>query len=199
MGKSVKDIIIDEFKEENREVIDWTLYDSQLIATASARNDLIFFQNTVGGVGRARTNMHNQGVLPSPESFLVTQIWCLFLNSSGLAFQGDNTAHDQPINVFISQGYWSFYSGEKMMVAGSLNEMRTQEQEAVFAGSPPDGEVHDISPKWRKFYLRKPIVIGSVRQFRLEASVVAPAAGDGYSASTSLMYWYLRGLKRRNA
>lgn len=197
--KSVRQKIIDEFKDEAREVIDWTLYDSQLIATASARNDLIFFQNTIGGVGRPRTNMNNSGVLPAPESFLIMEIWTLFFNSDGVAFQGDNTAHDQPINVLCAQGYWSFHSEPKVMIEGSMNEMRTQEQEAVFCGKTPATEVQDLSALWKKFYLRRPIVVGTARHFRLEASLVAPAAGDGYATTTSLMYWFLRGLKRRNA
>ena len=200
---SVKNRIINEFRNEPREVIDWTLYDSLLLSTASAVNNLTFFQNTVGTVGRARTNMQNAGLLPSPEQMIIEEIWCFFVNSDGVAFQFDRDNNDTPINVFLSKGWWDFEVEPAIMYQGHLSELVTPAEEIVFDCLTGDAAADQTLPFadtaiYAKLYLREPIVLGSTRHFELRTTLTTPAAGDGYSITTTLMYWFLKGQKRRN-
>ena len=64
-----KNFIANQAAKEGRENPDWILYDS-LKTTANVSNGLTFFQNTIGSVGKARTNMQNAGSLASPKTFL---------------------------------------------------------------------------------------------------------------------------------
>lgn len=195
-----KEKLIREFERERMEVIDWTLYDSHFIATASGANHLTFFQQTIGQVagGRERTNMKNAGVLPSPESFMVEEIWCGFVNKSGVALQYDGTAHDHPINVMIARGFWDFKREPSTFYEGHMTELFTPMSEQTWDAVAPASVVAGVNSVWAKLYLRKPIIIEANRHFQLTADVIAPAAGDGYATDDTLMYWYLRGRKRRN-
>ena len=194
-----KQRIINEFKGEGREVIDWTLYDSQYIATASAVNRLTFFQNTVGGVGRARTNMVNAGLMPSPEQFLVEEIYCLFVNDDGGALVYDKTNSVHPINVFLSQGFWDFTIEPAVKYQGHLSELVFPfEENSMQDDNTPDTIIFGEGHEYARLYLRKPFVLGSARHFELTCTLTAPAAGNGYAIDDTLMYWFLKGWKRRN-
>jgi len=196
---SARDQIVNEFKNEGREVIDWTLYDSQLIATASAINRLVFFQNVIGTVGRQRTNMQNPGLLPSPEQFLVEEIWCSIVNSDGKRLIYDTTAHDHPLNVFLAQGHWDFQIEPKIMYQGHLSELIIPHEEYIYVTSAPSNVIVGHGGQYAKLYLQEPFIIGSARHFELTCSLLAPAAGDGFATTTTLMYWFLKGWKRRNS
>lgn len=197
---NLRNDIIREFENEGMEVIDWTLYDSQFIATASGVNNLIFFQQTVGQVagGRQRTNMKNSGQLPAPENFLIEEIWFQFVNASGLALQFDATNHDHPVNVFIAKGFFDFKREPATFLEGHFTELFSQMGEQTFDAVAPASVVAGVNSVWGKLYLRKPIILGTARHFEMSAQLTAPAAGDGYSASDTLLYCYLRGRKRRN-
>lgn len=195
---AAREQIINEFINEGREVIDWTLFDSLFISTASAQNRLVFFQQTVGQVGHARTNMNNAGLLPAPEQFLIEEIWCTIVNTDGVRLQYDITNHDHPLNVFLAQGYWDFNVEPKTMYQGHLSENILPHEEYTYVTSAPTNVIVGHGGQYAKLYLREPIVLGSTRHFDLTATLTAPAAGDGFATSTTLMFWFLKGLKRRN-
>jgi len=197
---SVKSILANNMKGEQRELMDWILYDSILLATASANQTVTLFQNTVGSVGIARTNMSSAGMLPSPQSFLVTGITMFILNSDGTPFffAGGAGPSVHPANAIFNQMTWKLrvdpstdYSGHGFEFWDAPDYMN--DTVAVLGVAP-------VSPmkKWKQVKFKAPVLLAANRSFSLEANFTTPAAGTGYSITKTLLYCQFTGLLRRN-
>lgn len=196
----VKNILKNNTKGEQRELMDWMLYDSYLLATASANQTITLFQNTVGGVGIARTNMQSAGMLPSPKSFIITGISMFLLNSDGTPFffAGGAGPSVHPANVIFNQMTWKLkvdpstdYEGHGSEFWDSPDYMN--DTVAVLGVAP-------VSPmkKWKTINFKAPVLLAANRSFNVEVNLTTPAAGTGYSITKTLLYCKLNGLLRRN-
>lgn len=197
--KTMKQRLKREFQKEQMEAIDWLLYDSFTDLTPSAVNRLEFFQQTTGQTpgGRSRTNMKNAGMMPFPESFLVTEMWCEFRNPTTIAFsliQGSPA--NFALNAMISRSWFNFRREPSTLYEGHLSEIFGQaysRQLTTTAGTSVQGFSYFVG----KLKLRNPIVLRSNAFFVLELNIDAPAFANGFLPETKV-YWYLKGIKRRN-
>lgn len=189
--------------QEGREYLDWVLYDS-LLTTVSITQTLRFFQNTIGGVGRNRTNMKGAGILPSPQSFLIKKIAVAVFNLDGTSFKtagaGAGAAIEYPLNQLLNRAYFDLLVDPSTDYEGHVSQMYEQVDrvndstaalltQAVISGAY----------KFKSIALKYPIIIRSQRSFGLDMTLTAPAAAGGYTAANSVIYWYLIGELRRNA
>ncbi len=196
--KTMKQRIRREFQKEKMEAIDWLLYDSFFNLTPAVVNRLEFFQQTTGQTagGRERTNMKNGGMMPFPESFLVTEMWCEFRNNDNLAFEYNQVSASFALNAIIARSWFNFRREPSTLYEGHLSEMFGQMYSrnlVTTAGTSKQGSSYYVG----KLKLRNPIVLRSNSFFVLELNIDAPAFADNFSAATKV-YWYLKGIKRRN-
>lgn len=197
-----QNILENQFNNEGRENLDWILYDS-LFTVASAAQTLTFFQNTVGGVGRGRTNMKNAGMLPSPQAMLVTEIGLRIMNNNGTPFfqhaAGAGAAVNLPLDIMIATGFFDIIVEPRTEYEGHLMQFKqTTEQVidtpaalATVQGSPSSVNLQSLK-------LKKPIVLGPNRAFSLRLTLTTPAASGGYVAANTLIYFIFKGILRRN-
>jgi len=177
-----------------KEWINWELYDSML-TTVSITQELIFFQNTVGGVGRARTNMKQSGQVPSPWTFLVTSLAFEMYNLSGTMLQ--TTASVNPLSVIVSQGHFDFNVDPNIMYEGTLASLMNMNVEQTLTDS--GAATTDIgSMYFRPLKLGFPIFLDANCSFNLKMTVTTPAAAGGYSATDTILKWRLLGMMKRN-
>ncbi len=200
MPKSMRQRLIREFSKEGHEIIDWLLYDSfdNLDLTGSPRT-YEFFQQTVGQIaaGRFRTNMKNPGMLPFPESFLITEMWCEFINPDGAVFEVTGSVASGIQDAF-QRGWWNFKREPSSLYEGHLSEFYGQQMENSDLQPAVGPFLHgNMNSLVSKLKLRNPIMIRSNAFFVLELNLTIDNPGGGLSADT-LIYWYLKGLKRRN-
>ncbi len=204
MASLEQNILSNQFNNEGRENLDWILYDS-LYTVASTNQTLTFFQNTIGGVGRSRTNMKNAGMLPSPQAMLITEISLRIFNSDGTSMWSSGVAGmtaivPNPIEIMIATGFFDIIVEPRTEYEGHLMQFRQAQEHVVDtaatggaqAAVPGAGNLQSIK-------LKKPIVIGSNRAFSLRCQLTTPAAGNGYSPAVTLIYFILKGILRRNS
>jgi hypothetical protein len=198
---SVKGMIKKQLDSEGREVLGWIFYDS-LTMVASSVNNLTFFQQTIGIVGRNRTNMKSAGSLPNPQSFLATKIGFKLVNPAGAPFFFDGGASPTVPSLWAIFNQMSFDvkvdpsneyegSGPLQMVKSPFymnNGAATSLGQAIL----PEQIYTEV-----KF--AQPIMITSNRAFSVNVTLTTPAAGTGYTAATTLLYCYMTGVLRRNS
>ena len=197
-----KQLLQNQAAAEGRENLDWILYDS-LLTTAGATQQLTFFQNTVGGVGRERTNLKNAGMLPAPQSFFITKLCCKIFNLSGNSFftagAGAGAATEYPLNAFFSQGHFDFvldprteYEGHMMQLNEQINRVNDSTAALLTAAALPGSFTYST------LSFNKPIIVAANRAFSLRMTVTTPAVGGGYLAADTVIMWFLKGVLRRN-
>jgi hypothetical protein len=196
----VKNILANNQKGEQRELMDWMLYDSILLATASANQTVTLFQNTVGSVGIARTNMKSAGMLPSPQSFIVTGITLFILNSDGTPFffAGGAAPTVHPANVIFNQLTWKLRVDPSTDYEGAGFEFWDPIDYQNDTGTTLGVASSLTTKKWKEVKFKAPILLAANRAFSLEANFTTPAAATGYSITKTLLYAKLTGLLRRN-
>jgi hypothetical protein len=194
-----KQMLANQLKGEGRENLDWILYDS-LLTTASATQQLIFFQNALGTVGKARTNMQQAGQLPNPKTMFVTEIGCKVVNLNGtpLFFAGGAGPTIHFSNVLFNSMFFelrldpaTLYEGHGTEFWDQINYMNDTAATLGVAALPANNNLKTIK-------LKKPIIIPSTRSFSLVAQLTTPAAAVGYTAANTAIYFYLKGVMRRN-
>lgn len=186
---------------ENMETIDWILYDS-LYMTASATQTLTFFQNTVGSVGRSRTNMKNAGSLPDPQTFFVEEIGVKLYNDDGTAFVLSKPATEviYPPNIIFANMFFDFVVDPNVVFEGHGMQFREQ-QDAVNDGAATtltQGALQ-TAMNLRVMKLKKPIMILPQRSFSVQMTVTTGAAAGGFVAAHTRLSVWLKGQKNRNA
>lgn len=204
MASLEQNILENQFNNEGRENLDWILYDS-LFTVANVNQTLTFFQNTVGGVGRGRTNMKNAGMLPSPQAMLVTEISLRIFNNNGTSVWSSGVAGmaaivPNPLEIMIATGFFDIIVEPRTEYEGHLMQFRQAQEHVVDtaavggaqAGIPGAGNLQSIK-------LKKPIVIGPNRAFSLRCQLTTPAAANGYVAANTLIYFIFKGVLRRNS
>lgn len=200
MPKSMRQRLIQEFSKEGHEVIDWALYDSFDDLELGGNRSYEFFQQTVGQLpdGRFRTNMKNPGMLPFPESFLITEMWCEFRNPDGVCF-GEEAASASGLHEAFQNGWFNLKREPAIVYEGHLSELFGQWLGNIDAQPSVSTHLHgNMNSLVGKIRLRNPIMIRSNAFFVLELNMsinLGPAFG---LSSDSLVYWWLKGLKRRN-
>jgi hypothetical protein len=197
-----QNILENQFNNEGRENLDWILYDS-LFTVASATQTLTFFQNTVGGVGRGRTNMKNAGMLPSPQAMLVTEIGLRFMNNNGTCFfshgAGAGAAVQLPLDIMIATGFFDIIVEPRTEYEGHLMQFRqTSEQVLDTPAALATVQNTPMGMNLQSIKLKKPIVLGPNRAFSLRLTLTTPAAAGGYVAANTLVYFIFKGILRRN-
>lgn len=196
-------LLENQFNMEGRENLDWILYDS-LFTVANAAQTLTFFQNTVGAVSRARTNMKNAGMLPSPQAMLITEIMFRVMNSNGIPFSasgaGAGSAVSNPIDIMVATGFFDIIVEPRTEYEGHLMQFRqTQEWMYETTANLLARQTNPTAGYLQSLKLKKPIIIGPNRAFSLRLQVTTPTAGGGYSATNTLLYFALKGVLRRNS
>lgn len=193
-----KQLLQNTVSGEGREMIDWILYDS-LPITASAVNSLVFFQNTIGGVTRNRTNMKSAGMLPSPQSFAVTEI-SFHVNNVLPAFGAGGAAPTElPDNAIFKLFTWDFLLDPSRDYEGYGYEFHHPVEYWNDTATTLCINTFPLVPeKTKKFDV--PILIPTARAFSVVATFTAPAtAVGGFVTATSLMFCHLKGYLRRNS
>lgn len=198
-----RQLLQNQVANEGRENLDWVLYDSLFTTAASTTMTLTFFQNTIGGVGRARTNMKNAGMLPAPQSFFVTEIGMLIYNNNGTSFWqvglGAGAAVIFPPNVMVANGFFDLILDPATQYEGHCThmwEMVHQNMDAP-ASLLSSGAIQPYALH-RAIKFKKPIIIAPNRAFSLQMTLTTPAAAGGYVVANTLIQWYLKGVLRRN-
>lgn len=192
-----KSLLMNTVKGEGREMVDWIFYDS-LFMTASATQTLTFFQNTIGSVGRARTNMKSAGMLPSPQSFAVTELGFHTTSVLPIFMSGGAAPAEHPENALYKAFTWDFilepsrdyegYGHEFWHPLSYLNDTAAALAQTIVPATPQ---------KCRKFDV--PILIPTNRAFSVVASFTLGADAGGFVAATSKLFCYIKGYLRRNA
>lgn len=202
MQSNAKSLVLNNRAKEGEEVLDWMLYDS-LFTTANTAQQLIFFQNTLGAVGRNRTNMKNAGMLPSPQKFVVNQIMFKFFNVTGASFTatsaGAGAAVIYPINAMISRANFDVVLEPATVYEGHLSSMYEQLNYLMDAPASLLGTA--LSPTafyYKTLKLRYPIIIDSNRSFAVRLNITTPAEAGGYTAANTLIMVYMMGDMLRN-
>jgi hypothetical protein len=195
-----KATIMNQFQAEGFETLDWILYDS-LLTTASATQNLTFFQNTIGTVGRARTNMKSAGVLPQPQAMLIHEISYKIFNQDGTAFfmAGGAAPSVYPPNFINSRGFFDVVVSPSVEYEGHLMQFREQQDYVNDTAATLGVATMPGAMNLRTLKLKKPIVLLPQRSFSLNLTVTTPAAAQGYVAAQSLIMFFLKGVMRRNA
>jgi len=197
----VKGMLNNNLKSEGREMIDWIFYDS-LTHTASVRQELVFFQNTIGTVGRIRTNMKSAGQLPNPQSFAVIELGFRVLNPIGtsLHMAGGAAPVVHPVNAIMNQATIDFklepstdYETHGLEVWEQVDYMNDTN---ATLGVDTASYCH---AGFKPIRFKAPILIPSSRAFSVSLSFTAPADAGGLVAGTTKIYCYIKGLLRRNA
>jgi hypothetical protein len=195
----VKNILQNNLKGEQRELMDWTLYDSSLLA-ASVTQTILFFQNTEGTVGIERTNMTSAGMLPSPQSFIIIALRFYLLNSDGtpIFFGGGVGPTVYPPNVIFNRFTWKLkidpsidYKGHGMQFKDQVNYFNDS---AALLSNGSNLTIEKYN--WLKF--KTAPILPANRAFSVEATMTTPAAATGFSITKTLLYCEMRGLLRRN-
>lgn len=198
----VKNMLKNAVGGENREQIDWIFYDS-LTMTASVTQELVFFQQSIGTVGRARTNMKTPGMLPSPQSFVATEIGMVvdYTAACDLYVQETSTGWEKhPLTALFDQLYWDFNLSPSRKYEGTgFQFWKTPTYLFNGAALAPGGT--DWTPKnpYKSLLFEVPITIPSKRSFDVTVHCTLPADKLGFVAATNLLYVYLRGYLRRNS
>jgi hypothetical protein len=198
-GSIVKRALQNQMKGESREVIDWLFYDS-VLTTVSVNQTLTLFQNTIGTAGIARTNMKAAGQLPSPQSFLVTEIGMKLFNTAGtpMFFAGGAAPTIHPANVIFGGMTWKIkvepsteYEGHGSQFWSELDYMNDTGTTLGVQTYPQEG--------FKSVKLKVPLLLISNRAFSVEVNFTAPAAAQGYTAAGTPLYCFLKGILRRNS
>jgi hypothetical protein len=199
-GSNEKRMLERQMQGEGRENIDWMIYDS-LLTTAGATQQLIFFQNALGTVGKVRTNMQQAGQLPNPKTMFVTEIACKIVNLTGapVFFSGGAAPTIHPFNVIFNSMFFevrldpaTLYEGHGIDFFDQINYMNDTAAVLGVSTSPTNNTLRSIK-------LKKPIIIPSTRSFSLVAQITTPAAAQGYLAANTAIYFQLKGVMRRNS
>jgi hypothetical protein len=195
----VKNILQNNLKGEQRELMDWTLYDSSLLA-ASVTQTILFFQNTEGTVGIERTNMTSAGMLPSPQSFIIIALRFYMLNADGTPFffGGGAAPTVYPPNICFNRLTWKLkidpsvdYKGHGMQFKDQVN-YANDTAAALATASNITIEKYN----WLKF--KTAPILPANRAFSVEATLTTGAATQGFSITLTKLYCEMRGLLRRN-
>jgi len=195
---SERELIEMELSAAKRENIDWGIYDSQPIISASAaitRNQLIFFQNSVGTVGsdKSRTNMKNAGMMPSPESLLVLEAVCEIRNRDGICFQLDPSGKTYPLNLISATGWFEIKREPSVFYEGHLIELFPQATAGGWLGASQD----ELKTMRGTIRFKRPLILTTAVHFEITCTFDCPARLFGISSMT-YMYWFLKGIKRRS-
>jgi hypothetical protein len=129
---------------------------------------------------------------------------CKIFNQNGAGFfiQGDGGAApvEHPVNTMIAQGSFDYvlepsteYEGHMSQLRDSLDRVEDATATGLATAAIPGSFVS------RSLKLRKPIIVEPARAFSLRMTLTTPAAGGGYTANNTLIYWYLFGVLQRNA
>lgn len=194
----VRNIKRNQLKNEGRVMIDWIFYDS-LLTTVSVNQNLTFFQNTIGTVGIARTNMKSAGQLPSPQTFIITELWFRMFNADGTSFlfAGGAAPAVHPLNVIFNQMTWNIKVEPSIEYEGHGNQIWTQEDYLNDSGALLGVSNYPNNP-WKSVKFKAPIPLIANRAFSVNVNLTAPAAAGGYTAANSKLYCFIKGLLRRN-
>lgn len=202
MAKSqnyVKGIMQNNLKGEGREMVDWMFYDSVLL-TVSVNQTISLFQNTIGTAGIGRTNMKSAGQLPSPQSFIITEIGMRLLNTAGTPFffAGGAAPTIHPANVIFGALTWNIkvepstdYEGHGSQFWSQLDYMNDTAAALGQQAYPQNG--------YKTVKLKAPILLPQNRAFSINANLTAPAAAQGFTAAGTPLYCFIKGLLRRNS
>lgn len=204
-GNQISNMITSQRRKEGFEDIRYTLFDTLKIGVGI--NTLNFFQQVVGVVGPANTNMKSSGMLPAGTSFLVTEMAIKIFNRNGAALFGNPAAVDvpYPINVIAALGSWKFkyepntaYEGHLLEFFEFVNIQKDGAAAALAVAGLPEGDVTKIVR-----FGKLPQIIDSGRNFGVEVALTAPAAaGGGFDtvvASGTVMQVQLMGVLRRKS
>lgn len=196
----VKGLIKDQLEKEGRRSVDWILYDSNY-TKANETQTIRFFQNTIGSSGQYRTNMKTQGMLNAPQSMVVKELGCFALNTDGKPFiVTANSASAIALNALFSKLYFDFRIEPQSMYEGAgfefYNAVNTVRDGATTSLGT---NVFPVTQNFKTIKLMQPIIIAPNRNFSVNITLTAPVEGDGYTASNTLIYFYLKGLMYGNA
>lgn len=198
----MKTAISNERSKERKGYVDWILYDAMKM-TAAASNTLTFFQNTIGSVGKARTNMQNAGSLPSPKTFAVQEICARVINPSGAPFRlaGGASPTVLPLTTIFSTMFFEFRRDPATDYEGHGSQLF---EAPMFlnddAETPIGSAVIQDAILYKSIKLNTPILLDSNRAFSLNVQFTAPTdSTNGFTASETLIYFFLKGILRRNA
>lgn len=173
------------------------LYDS-LFTTANTRQTLTYFQNTIGGVTRVRTNMGQAGQIPAGSYMFVQSIECQIFNTSGAAFftiaTGASTAVEYPVNAMIAKGHFDIVLGSDTIYEGHMSQMEGAVNRMEDAPASKLGSAVIKGFSFRSIDFTNPLVIMAGKSFKLVLELTTPAAAGGYVANDTLIYWYLNGV-----
>jgi hypothetical protein len=126
------------------------------------------------------------------------------MNNNGTAFfahaAGAGAAVQNPIDIMIATGFFDIIIEPRTEYEGHLMQFRQAQEHVVDtaavggaqAGIPGAGNLQSIK-------LKKPIVIGPNRAFSVRLQLTTPAAGNGYVAANTLIYFIFKGVLRRNS
>ena len=194
----VRNILRNNLANEGREMIDWKFYDS-LLTTVSISQNLTFFQNTIGTTSVDRTNMKSAGQLPSPQSFVITEIAFKLINADGtsLYYSGGATAAIHPANVIFSKFTWNIKVEPSIEYEGHGSDFWEEQGYLNDSGTTLAAWGYPNSP-WKTVKFKAPILLIANRAFSVNVNLTAPAAAQGYTAANTRLYCYLKGLLRRN-
>lgn len=198
-----KQLIAEQRKFEGRSNIDWVLYDS-LKMSASARQTLTFFQQTIGAVGIARTNMRNAGMLPSPQSMIVEGIGVEFFNLDGsplLATADKATgAVTCAVAAMAAQGGLSFNIDPATEYEAHLSDFFNFPLVGMNNNGAADivGFGGGFESTKRIKRLNVPLLLDENRSFNVKIELTTPAAGNGFTAANTICMVKLYGSLRRN-
>ena len=193
----VKSLLMNNVKGEGREMIDWEFYDS-LHMTASVTQTLTFFQNTIGTVGRVRTNMKSAGSLPAPQSFACTGISFHTVSVLDEYDAGGAAPSVMPKNALFSAFTWDFKLEPSTDFEGFGFDFWKPTMYMNNTGTTLGVAIIPREPyKIKKFDM--PILVPTNRAFSVVATLTLPADVGGFVAATSNLYCTLYGYLRRNS
>jgi hypothetical protein len=200
MKGGVKALLNNKMSNQGSEEIDWRYYDSQLMA-ASSTQTLSFFQNSIGSVGKARTNMQTGGTLPAGKGLAVTQMDFHVINSDGTPFffAGGAAPTIDFRNTLFAQMYFEFKLDQSTMYEGHGTDIFEPLCYMNDTGTTLGVTATPSSFQYKPVKFKTPLMIPAVRNFSVNVTCTTPAAAKGFSITTTFLYITISGLVYRVA
>jgi hypothetical protein len=185
-------------KNANKEWVSWVLY-SGVLSTASAVNQMNWFQDSISTVGRARTNMEMASQLASGKYFLVEGISFKLFNLDGTMFQF-SAITEHKVNQLMAGLYFDFMINSKVEYEGMGIQFHEQVNRVLGLNTTPAASAAAPTQydKFKTIKLHYPIEIMPQTNFKITgATGTLPAAADGYVAAQTCFMFMLHGKLRR--